>query len=119
MATNEWYQYATQFSAPTAAMVPANPESNDAVLVGGALPAIVIAGPYTWEDGVERATIKTDGAHDLAIEAAAGAISFGNAVYINATTGALSNTDSDVFFGYALGAVANAATSIVPVKIGR
>lgn len=117
MALNEKYEDADQFAVPYADVVPTDAASGDAVLVGGALPAVALTDMWTGEDGVDQITVRTDGAHHLEVNAAAGALGWGNEVFIDATSGALSNT-SGVHYGYALGDVASAATTTIPVKIG-
>lgn len=117
MALNEKYEDANQFNVPTADTIPANAGSGDAVLVGGAMPALALTDAWTGEDGVSYLTVRTDGAHHLEVDAAAGAVAWGNEVFIDNATGALSNT-SGVHYGYALGAVASGATTTIPVKIG-
>lgn len=117
MAINEKYEDANQFNVPYAAVVPADAGTNDAVLVGGAMPAVALTDAWTDEAGVDQITVRTDGAHHLEVNAAAGALDWGNEVFIDNASGDLSNT-SGVHFGYALGPVAASATTTIPVKIG-
>ncbi|MEU5157308.1 DUF2190 family protein [Glycomyces sp. NPDC021274] len=119
MALNQVYQYGRKFAVPTASITaPAAPESGDAVLVNQ-LPAVAQTDPLVGADGVSRVSIQTDGVWDLPVNANAGAIAVGHIVHIATADGALSNTAAGgVRFGYALAAVANAATTIIPVKLG-
>lgn len=117
MATNQVLNHGDQFSVPADAVTaPETPASSDAVAVGQ-MPAVALTDPYTADDGTSRITVKTNGVYLFDVNAAGGAIAIGDIVYIG-TDGALSNTDTGVQFGYALGAVANAATTPIDVKIG-
>lgn len=119
MATNEVFDYGDQFDvAADAVTAPAEPTSSDAVAVDQ-LPAVAQTDPYTAPDGTSRITIKTNGVHDLPVTASAAAIEVGHIVHIHSTTGVVSNTATGgIRFGYALAAVANAATATIPVKVG-
>ena len=117
MATNQVLNHGDQFSVPADAVTaPETPASSDAVVIGQ-MPAVALTDPYTADDDTSRITVKTNGVYTFDVNAAAGAIAIGDIVYIG-TDGALSNTDTGVQFGYALGAVANAATTPIDVKIG-
>jgi len=118
MATNQVYNDGVQFDVPVSAVdSPASPGSGDAVLIGS-LPAVALTDPWTDADGVSRITVKTNGVYELEVAAAGGAIAVGDLVYIDSTTGALNDSNGNVRFGYALGAIDNGATATIPVKIG-
>lgn len=118
MATNQVLNHGDQFSVPADAVTaPETPASSDAVVIGQ-MPAVALTDPYTADDDTSRITVKTNGVYTFDVNAAAGAIAIGDIVYINDSTGALSNTDTGVQFGYALGAVANTTTTPIDVKIG-
>lgn len=116
MALNEKYRDADQFEVPVSAVVPASPESGDAVLVGD-MPAVALTSMWKNADNVDTITVRTNGAHHLEVAASDGALDWGETVYIDSSTGALSNNSGGVRFGFALGAVDSGATSTIPVKI--
>lgn len=119
MATNQVYNYGDQFDVPAAAVAaPATPGSGDALLIGDALPAVALTDPYDDASGTSQITVKTNGVYELEVAAAGGAIAVGDLVYIDSTTGALNDSNGNVRFGYALGAIDNGATATIPVKIG-
>ncbi|WP_026931219.1 DUF2190 family protein [Glycomyces tenuis] len=119
MATNQVLNHGDQFSVAAADVnAPASPESGDAVVIDQ-LPAVALTNVYTDTDGTNRITVKTNGVYEFAVNANNGAIEVGHVVHIHSTTGAVTNTATGgVRFGYALGAVASSATTVIPVKIG-
>jgi len=118
MALNQKFNHGDQFTVPeTTVDAPATVTSGAAVVIGQ-MPAVALTDPQTDSTGTDQVTVKTNGVYEFTVTGAAGAIAYGDLVYINTTTGALSNTNTGVRFGYALGAVANAASTPIDVKIG-
>lgn len=124
MATNEVFDYGDQFdvlasevTTPTGAT---EKVSGAAALVKN-LPVVLQTDPYTNNAGESRITVKTNGVHELEVNANNGAVAVGDYVY--ATTAAassltLTNTStSSTQFGYALGTVASGETTTIRVKI--
>lgn len=108
MATNRRRVEARKLNLP----VDAGTVSGDPVLVGR-LPGVAL----TDRDTAGNATIDTEGAYDLEVEASAGAIGVGDVIYIDGA-GALSNDSTGDRFGYALEAIGNAETATIEVKLG-
>lgn len=119
MATNQVYEHGDAFTVPAAAVdEPATPESGDALLIG-VMPAVALTDPYTNAAGVSTISVKTNGVFDLAVEAEAAAVAIGDRLYYDATDDGLNNSSSgNTSWGYALGAIDNGATAVIPVKIG-
>lgn len=119
MATNQVYEYGDQFTVPAAQVdEPASPESGDALLIG-VMPAVALTDPYDDTDGVSTISVKTNGVYEFAVEAEGGAIAYGDRLYYDAGDEGLNNSASgNTSWGYALGTVDNAATAVIPVKIG-
>lgn len=120
MATNQKFNDGDQFTVPAADVTePAAPESGDALLIGDSMPAVALTDPVTNAAGVSTITVKTNGVYELAVEAEGGAVSIGDRLYYDATDEGLNNSASgNISWGYALGAIDNAATATIPVKIG-
>lgn len=109
MARNRRYAGAFQLSLP----VIAGTVSGDPVLIGAELPGVAL----TDRDADGEATVRMIGAFSLEVTAAA-AMDAGDPVYIDGAAGTLSDTNTDVFFGYVLEDVA-IGTATVAVKVGR
>lgn len=120
MATNQKYNDGVQFTVPAADVTePATPESGDPLLIGDSLPAVALTDPFDDGDGTSQITVKTNGVYELAVEAEAAAIGIGDRLYYDAADEGLNNSASgNTSWGYALGAVDNAATAVIPVKLG-
>jgi predicted RecA/RadA family phage recombinase len=118
MALNQKFNHGDQFTVPETVVDAPATVTSGAPVVLGQLPAVALTDPQTDSAGVDQVTVKTNGVYEFTVTGAAGAIAAGDLVYINTTTGALSNTNTGVRFGYALGAVANAASTPIDVKIG-
>lgn len=119
MATNQVYEDGVQFTVPAAQVdEPAEPESGDALLIG-VMPAVALTDPYDDADGVSTITVKTNGIYELAVEAEGGAVAYGDRLYYDDADDGLNNSSSgNTEWGYALGTIDNAATAVIPVKIG-
>lgn len=109
MAKNRRYAGAFQLSLPVAS----GTVSGDPVLIGDSLPGVAL----TDRDSDGEATVRMIGAFSVEVVAGA-AMAVGDSVYIDAATGVLSDTDTGVFFGYLLEAIAGASTVTRAVKIG-
>jgi len=118
MATNQVYNHGDQWDVPASAVTPSDPESGDPVLVGQ-LPAVALTGVWTDATGTDRVTVKTNGVYELPVTGESGAVSIGTIVYFDTSDEGLNDSSSDnVRYGYALGAVGNGSTTVIPVKIG-
>lgn len=102
-----------------AATQPAQPESGDPVLLGQ-IPGVALTGEGEGGNAAGEITIDTGGVYMLEVEASSGAIAIGAIVYYDAANDPVLNDDGNngVRFGYALGAVDNGETAVIPVKIG-
>lgn len=119
MAKNRQFQEGNQFSAVTTQ--PASPVSGDPVLVGQ-IPGVALAAKRTVDN---LTPLQTDGAFLLSVRGetnagAGSAVAVGDILYYDQPMGApfLNKDTTGVRFGYALGTVNSAATSIILVKLG-
>lgn len=111
MATNRIFEDATQLYLP----VDSGIESGEPVLIGAALPAVAL----TDRDADGYATVQTNGAFDLPIVTASGAIAVGDIIYIVAADNTLTRTvGSNVRFGYALETLGSNTAGTIRVKVG-
>ncbi len=62
-------------------------------------------------------TLDTEGIWWLNVVSSVAAIVIGQRLYIDATSGVVSDDTTDVPFGYALAAVDNGETTLIPVKV--
>lgn len=118
MATNIVYEQADQIPLDVSGVNGSGTGnlvlSGDPVAVGN-IPGVAL----TDEDSDGIATVKTNGAATLMVEAEGGAITPGADLYYDDGDGQLNNSSSgNTFFGRALEAVDNAATAEILVKIG-
>lgn len=102
-----------------AATQPATPTSGDPVLLGQ-IPGVALTGEGEGGNATGEITIDTGGVYMLEVEASGGAMAIGDIVYYDAANDPVLNDDDSngVRFGYALGAIANGETAVIPVKIG-
>lgn len=92
------------------------PKSGEAVMVGD------LAGVATTSPALatESFAVRTKGVFSLSVtgnNGAGAAVTVGAKVYFDTATGLLSINAAKVFFGWALGAVNAAATTLIPVKL--
>lgn len=121
MATN--YKYAGEHVEVTESLLthPSHTDSlvdaNDPV-VKGVLVGVALASAAANTDGIP---IATQGVWTLSVtgtdNSGNSAVAFGDRVYIDASTAALTKNATKVAFGIALGAVNSAATTSIAVKV--
>ncbi len=95
------------------------PEAGDPVLVGGCLVGVVNNDALQSTDSI---VITTRGVFNLSVQGKTTnggnlAIAFGDRVYIDPATAALTGDSTKVPYGQALGAVAGGATTQIPVRV--
>lgn len=91
---------------------PATPASGDPVLVGQ-MPGVATSAERA--DGTTPVDLGPS-VYSLPVSAAAGAIAVGDKIYAAASTAALSNTNTGVPFGFALGAIPS-GSAVINVKV--
>lgn len=87
--------------------------AGDPVLIGR------IAGVATNDAlaSTDNVVVQTDGVFNLSVSTIHNGLSVGETVYIDPTTCALTDDQTDTPFGVALAVVAMGATTIIPVKL--
>lgn len=92
-------------------------DSNDPV-VKGVLVGVALSSAAAGTDGI---VIATEGVFNLSVtgtdNSGNSAVAFGDRIYIDASTAALTKNATKVAFGIALGAVNSAATTTIAVKV--
>lgn len=109
MADNLVYKDGRYLTCP----VKAGTVSGDPVTIGANLCGVAI----TDRDAAGNATVDFQGVYDVTVVATTVAV--GEAIYINATTDALSDDPADVFFGFALEAISGGSPDVIQVKLGE
>lgn len=109
MATNQVYQEGDEIFLAVASGV----VSGDPVVIGQ-IPGVA----QTDRDANGKASVDFDGVYSLSVKGPAAAVAVGDILYYAAGTPLITNTNSGVRFGYALGAVSCGATTTISVKIG-
>lgn len=113
MAANEIFNTGNQIDVTLASITSGDP------VVAGQIPGVAL----NSTDANGKVTMKTDGVFTLSVKGIDGggnsAVAVGDIIYyVSGDTPKLSKKTSGVRFGYALEAVASAATTTIRVKLG-
>lgn len=111
MAKNKVYNFGDKLSLVCS--FPAAPVSGDPVLVGR-IPGVA----QTNERADGTTSVDMDGVYTLSVTAAAAAINVGDRLYASAASPVvISNTNTGIPYGFALGAIGNGLTAAINVKL--